>query len=110
MGHAGLVSKEARQMDRFGSIVLGEGLDASTVGAGALLGVETHGAMAGSGKLTVRLEKKEKDAIFSTTNNKKQTQALAESQHKAVSKDLNLFYLEKNLQSLLSKKFLGNQK
>ena len=56
VGHAGLVAEEAGQMNGLGSVVLGEGLDTSTVGAGTLLGVEAHGAMAGSGKLTVRLE------------------------------------------------------
>lgn len=58
VGHAGLVSDEGREVARLGGVVLGEGLDLSAVALGALLGVESHGPMTGSGKLTVRLQDK----------------------------------------------------
>ena len=59
VGHAGLVADEGREVARLRGVVLGEGLDLSAVALAALLGVEAHGAMAGSGKLTVRLQDKQ---------------------------------------------------
>ena len=56
VGHAGLVADEGREVARLRGVVLGEGLDLAAVALGALLGVEAHGPMAGSGKLAVRLQ------------------------------------------------------
>ena len=56
MGHAGLVGEEACQVDRFGGVILGEGLDLAAIPAGALLGQEALGAVAGRFKLSMRLK------------------------------------------------------
>jgi hypothetical protein len=45
-------------VDRPRRIILGEGLHLSTMTLCAALGVEPHGAVAGSRKLTVRLKEK----------------------------------------------------
>ena len=59
VGHAGLVTDEGREVARLGGVVLGERLDLAAVALGALLGIEPHRPMAGSGKLAVRLQDRE---------------------------------------------------
>ena len=56
MGHAGLEAEEAGHVYGLGRIILGEGLDLATMALGTLLGVESHGAMAGRRKFAVRLK------------------------------------------------------
>src|SRR6218665_2441479 len=60
VSHTGFVCDKGGQMDRLGSIVLGEGLYLTTMTLGSLLGSKGHGAMARRRKLAVRLEYREK--------------------------------------------------
>lgn len=59
MTHASLVGDEACKMDRLGWVILGEGLDLSTVACCTLLRVEGHGTMTRCRKLTMRLKLKD---------------------------------------------------
>ena len=56
VSHAGLVGEEAGQVNGFGGVVLGEGLDLAAITAGALLGQKALGAVAGRFKLSMRLK------------------------------------------------------
>ena len=56
MGHSSHVAKECSHVHWLGGIILGEGLDASADGSAALSWEESEGAVAGSFKLSVRLE------------------------------------------------------
>lgn len=57
VGHASLVADEAGQMHGLGGVILGEGLNLTTMTGSTLLGVEGHGAMARRGELAMRLER-----------------------------------------------------
>ena len=58
VGHARFKSQETSEMNGFGRVVLGEGLDLAAVASRTLLGVEPHGPMSGCRKFTVGLKKK----------------------------------------------------
>lgn len=57
VSHTGLEAHEGSQMDGLASIILGEGLDVATHGAGALTGEETQRTVTRSFELTMRLER-----------------------------------------------------
>ena len=56
VSHASLVAHEAGQVDRFGRVILGEGLWFTLMALGAFLGQESLGSMARGLKLPVRLK------------------------------------------------------
>jgi hypothetical protein len=56
VGHASLKAQEAGQVDGLRGVVLGESLHLASVTSCALLGVEPHGPVTGSRKLTMRLK------------------------------------------------------
>ena len=56
VAHAGFEAEEGGHMDWLLGVILGEGLDLAAMTLGALLGIESHGTMARSRKLTVRLK------------------------------------------------------
>ena len=58
MSHTGLEAEKSRKMDGLLRVILREGLDLTTVAAGALLRIESHRAMTRRRKLTVRLKHK----------------------------------------------------
>lgn len=58
VSHTGLETHEGSQVDGLAGIILGEGLDVTTHGAGALAGEETEGTVTRGFKLTVRLPKR----------------------------------------------------
>jgi len=60
MGHTGLEAEKSRKMDGLLGVILGEGLDLTTVAAGALLRIESHRAMTRRRKLTVRHDEESK--------------------------------------------------
>ena len=58
VGHAGLVSHEAGQMNRLGGVILREALDLASEPLGSLLGQEALRAMSRRLELSVRLKTK----------------------------------------------------
>lgn len=56
VGHTGLEAHEGSKVDGLAGIILGEGLDVTTDGAGALAGQETEGTVTGSFEFTMRLQ------------------------------------------------------
>lgn len=58
VSHTSFIAKESRQMNGLLSIILREGLDFTAMALCTLLGIESHGSMARSRKLTMRLKER----------------------------------------------------